>query len=61
MAETQDPKDKWKPEPRKIAHPPKGTKDITPEMRAMVQAVTHPDGDPYDNARKMGFYCEQCG
>ena len=37
----------------------KGT--FTPEMREVAKALTHPEGDPYDNARKMGFYCEQCG
>ena len=34
---------------------------FTPEMRAVAEALTHPEGDPYDNARQMGFYCEQCG
>lgn len=37
----------------------KGT--FTPEMREVAEALTHPEGDPYENARKMGFYCEQCG
>lgn len=49
---------------RKIARPKRGTsaKDsITPEMLAMAEALANPEGDPYDNARKMGFYCEQCG
>lgn len=34
---------------------------FTPEMRKLAEALTHPDGDPYDNARRLGFYCEQCG
>ncbi len=37
----------------------KGT--FTPEMWKVAHELTHPEGDPYDNARKMGFYCEQCG
>lgn len=50
--------------PRKIARPDDGEKDehgYTPEMKAIAEALTHPEGDPYNNARKMGFYCEQCG
>ena len=35
--------------------------ELTPEMWEVAQALAHPKGDPYDNARKMGFYCEQCG
>ena len=49
---------------RPIARPLKGvsTKDsITPEMRALADALAHPEGDPYENGRKLGFYCEQCG
>lgn len=49
---------------RSVAHPLKGvsTKDsITPEMRALAEALAHPEGDPYENGRKLGFYCEQCG
>ena len=49
---------------RPIARPLKGvpTKDsITPEMRALADALAHPKGDPYENGRKLGFYCEQCG
>ena len=34
---------------------------ITPEMREKAEKLTHPDKDPYINAREMGFYCEQCG
>lgn len=37
----------------------KGT--FTPEMQELADALTHPEGDPYNNARKLGFYCEQCG
>lgn len=37
----------------------KGT--FTPEMWEVAEALAHPAGDPYENARKMGFYCEQCG
>ena len=49
---------------RSVARPLKGvpTKDsITPEMRALAEALAHPKGDPYENGRKLGFYCEQCG
>lgn len=49
---------------RSIARPAPGkgvASTCTPEMRAMAEALAHPDGDPYLNARKMGFYCEQCG
>lgn len=38
-----------------------GKKVVTPEMRALADALTHPEGDPYLNGRKLGFYCEQCG
>ena len=34
---------------------------LTPEMRATIDALINPEGDRYNNARKMGFYCEQCG
>lgn len=34
---------------------------VTPEMLALAEALAHPEGDPYENARKLGFYCEQCG
>lgn len=34
---------------------------ITPEMRAIAAALANPDGDPYENGRRLGFYCEQCG
>lgn len=37
----------------------KGT--FTPEMWEVANELTHPEGDPYNNARRMGFYCEQCG
>lgn len=50
--------------PRKIARPDDEQKDedgFTPEMRAIAEALTNPEGDPYNNARNMGFYCEQCG
>ena len=56
-----DDKDKWKAQPRSLAKPSKDSKEVTPEMRAMAEALAHPKGDPYDNARRMGFYCEQCG
>ena len=49
---------------RPVARPADGEKDadgFTPEMRAIADALVNPQGDPYDNARKMGFYCEQCG
>ena len=42
----------------------KGERDedgYTAEMRAIAEALTKPEGDPYENARKLGFYCEQCG
>ena len=61
MAEQIDSKNKWKAEPRKLVKPAKGSKGVTPEMLAMAEALAHPEGDPYDNARRMGFYCEQCG
>ena len=34
---------------------------LTPEMKATIDALINPEGDLYNNARKMGFYCEQCG
>ena len=34
---------------------------VTPEMLALAEALAHPEGDPYENARRLGFYCEQCG
>lgn len=34
---------------------------VTPEMLALAEALAHHEGDPYENARKLGFYCEQCG
>lgn len=34
---------------------------VTPEMRAIAEALAHPKGDPYENGRKLGFYCENCG
>lgn len=34
---------------------------VTPEMRELAHALTHPAGDPYLNGRDLGFYCEQCG
>lgn len=49
---------------RSVARPLKGApaKDsITPEMRALAEALAHPEGDPYENGRKLGFFCEQCG
>ncbi|MBE6472200.1 MAG: hypothetical protein E7Z99_01270 [Coriobacteriaceae bacterium] len=45
---------------RPIARPRNG-KEITPEMRALAEALAHPEGDPYDNGRRLGFYCENCG
>lgn len=61
-----DPKQKWTADKaaRTIARPTKdenGKAQITPEMLALAEALAHPEGDPYDNARKLGFYCEQCG
>ena len=61
MTEEQDAREKRKAQPRIIAKPGKGPKGVTPEMLAMAEALAHPEGDPYDNARRMGFYCEQCG
>lgn len=49
---------------RNIARPPKtaeGKAVVTPEMRALADALAHPKGDPYLNGRDLGFYCEQCG
>lgn len=49
---------------RPIARPSDGERDedgYTPEMRALAEALTNPKGDPYNNARELGFYCEQCG
>ena len=49
---------------RPIARPSDGECDedgYTPEMRALAEALTNPKGDPYNNARELGFYCEQCG
>lgn len=59
-------KGKWSADrdARSIARPGRdenGKAIVTPEMRALAEAIAHPDGDPYDNARKLGFYCEQCG
>lgn len=34
---------------------------ITPEMRRIAEELTHPEGDPYENGRRLGFYCETCG
>ena len=45
---------------RPIAKPKNG-REVTPEMRAIAEALAHPDGDPYENARRLGFYCENCG
>ena len=45
---------------RPIARPKNG-KEVTPEMRALAEALAHPEGDPYDNGRRLGFYCENCG
>ncbi len=50
--------------PRSIANSDKSKRDadgFTPEMRALAEALTNPKGDPYNNARDLGFYCEQCG
>lgn len=50
--------------PRPIARPNEGERDengYTAEMRAIAEALTNPKGDPYSNARDLGFYCEQCG
>lgn len=55
---------KWAYAGREKAQVSEGEKDahgFTREMRAIAEALTHPEGDPYDNARQMGFYCEQCG
>lgn len=49
---------------RPIARPGRdenGRAVVTPEMLALAEALAHPEGDPYENARKLGFYCEQCG
>lgn len=49
---------------RPLARPNEGERDAdgyTPEMRALAEALTNPKGDPYNNARELGFYCEQCG
>lgn len=49
---------------RPIARPGEGERDadgFTPEMRALAETLTNPKGDPYNNARELGFYCEQCG
>lgn len=45
---------------RPIARPRSGEK-VTPEMRAIAEALAHPTGDPYENGRRLGFYCENCG
>lgn len=58
------PKIEQEPTKRPIARPKTGLpakEAITPEMRELAQALTNPEGDPYTNARKLGFYCEQCG
>lgn len=34
---------------------------ITPEMREVADKLAHPEGDPYENGRQLGFYCETCG
>lgn len=34
---------------------------VTPEMRKLAEELAHPQGDPYLNGRRLGFYCEQCG
>ena len=50
--------------PRPLVRPEKdedGRIKITPEMREIAEALTHPKGDPYLNGRDLGFYCEQCG
>lgn len=40
----------------------KGPRDgLTSEQVERLHALTHPEGDPYTNARDLGFYCEQCG
>lgn len=45
---------------RPIARPKSG-KEVTPEMKALAEALAHPEGDPYLNGRRLGFYCENCG
>ena len=45
---------------RPIARPKNG-KEVTPEMRALAEALAHPKGDPYNNGCRLGFYCENCG
>ena len=62
----EEARQKWSADAsaRTIARPAKdenGKAVVTPEMRALAEALAHPEGDPYDNARKLGFYCEQCG
>ena len=49
---------------RPIVRPGEDERDkdgFTPEMRALAEALANPKGDPYNNARELGFYCEQCG
>ena len=49
---------------RPIVRPSEGERDkdgFTLEMRALAEALTNPKGAPYNNARDLGFYCEQCG
>ena len=61
---SEEQPEQWTYRGRDKANPTEGEKDahgFTPEMRTIAEALTHPDGDPYDNARQMGFYCEQCG
>ena len=34
---------------------------LSQEQRDLIYKLMHPEGDPYGNARDLGFYCEQCG
>lgn len=38
-----------------------GKRVVTPEMLELAEALAHPEGDPYENGRRLGFYCETCG
>lgn len=60
MDNEKEQQEQAKPYVRPLARPGKNG-EITPEMRAIAYALTHPEGDPYENGRKLGFYCENCG
>ena len=34
---------------------------LSQDQRDLIYKLMHPEGDPYGNARDLGFYCEQCG